>query len=101
MGGTRTTSIRSYNYFLDLSVTNAAYDLPNPHEFVDPDGTPFLSQSLLFAPDTGGAVYFSFDGVNDHGRVLLNETLQMDYRRQRRVWFRKATVDTALRFWAW
>lgn len=101
MAGTRTTSIRSYNYYLELTVANAAYDLPNPYEFVDPDGTPFLSNSVLFAADTGGDIYFSFDGVNDHGRVILNETLQMDYRRERRIWFRKATVNSTLRFWAW
>jgi hypothetical protein len=101
MAGTRTTSIRSYNYFLDVTVTNAAYVLANPNEFVDPDGTPFLSASLLFTSDGGGDIYFSFDGVNDHGRVKINETLQMDYRRQRRVWLRKATADVPCRFWAW
>lgn len=101
MGGTRTTSIRSYNYFLDVSITNAAYVLANPNEFVDPDGTPFLSSSLLFTSDAAADFYFSFNGVNDHGRVRGNETLQMDYRRERRVWFRKAVGDVPARFWAW
>jgi hypothetical protein len=101
MAGTRNTSVRTYNLFLDLTITNAVYDLPNPYEFVDPDGTPFLSTAILFAADSGGDVYFSFDGVNDHGRVVLNETLQMDHRRERRVWFRKRTDNATMRFWAW
>jgi len=102
MAGPGATSIRSYNYFLDTSIANTAYVVNAPHEFLDAElVTPFTSHSIMISSDGGGDLFFSFDGVNDHGRVRTGEALQQDYRRVRRIWFRKSGADVPTRFWAW
>lgn len=106
MAGPGNTSIRSYNYFFDGTITPTTYDPAAPLEFIDnntdPDlQTPFVSHSIMVSNDGGGDLFFSFDGVNDHGRVALNEALQQDFRRVRRIWLRAATAPVPARLWAW
>ena len=103
MPGTGNTSIKSYNFFLDSSIQGAGgYAENGPHDFVDTKlGIIFTSQTLIFSSDsTVAQMWFSFDGVNDHGMIDKGETLQMDFRRSRRIWFR-GTPGVPFRFWAY
>jgi hypothetical protein len=101
MAGTKNTSIRSYNFFRDSVVAApGTYAANGPYEFVDPDGTPFLSQTIQVINDTAAFLFFSFDGVNDHGKLLSNEPLTQDFRRVRKIWIR-GTAGSAYRLWAW
>jgi hypothetical protein len=101
MAGTGTTSIRCYNYFLDTAlVAPGTYVANGPNNFVDPDGTPFLSNTIQIVNDGATNLWFSFDGIADHGRVLPGEALTQDFRRERRIWFR-GTTGSAYRFWAY
>ena len=105
MAGTRETSIRSYNFFIESTVVAGGYN-SNGVEFVDvDDGTPFLSHTLIFAND--GATDLAFRFAPDpsgsgaaHGSVKAGETLQMDFQRKRRIYFDGA-VGLAFRFWSW
>lgn len=101
MAGTGKTSVRSYNFFLDTTIQAPGTYAANEHEFLDTASSMnFVSQALLFANDSANPVYFSFDGTNDHGRIKAGETLQMDFRKERKIWFR-GTAGDAIRFWAW
>ena len=106
MAGTNETSIRSYNFFLDTTIAGAGTYAENEHDFVDLDTgiTHFLSHTLIFSNDGGTDLFFRFQdpsiGGADHGRVGAGETLQMDFKRVRRIWFR-GTPGLAFRFWAW
>lgn len=106
MAGPGSTSVRSYNFYFDDSVANTTYDPAAPLEFIDsttdPDlETPFVSHSIMWSNDGAADLFFSFDGVNDHGRVRAGEALQQDYRRARRVWLRTAGAAIPTRLWAW
>lgn len=103
MPGTGDTSIRSYNFFLDTVIgTPGTYVNPaNEHNFIDIlDGTNFLSHSIQVVNDGVTDIWFSFDGVNDFGRVTPSQPLSQDFRRFRKIWFR-GTAGSAFRFWAW
>ena len=101
MPGTGITSIRSYNFFRDAAIlAPGTYAANGPFDFIDPDGTPFLSQTIQLINDSGGTLYFSFDGSNDHGKILAGEPLTQDFRRERRIWVR-GPVGSAYRFWAY
>jgi hypothetical protein len=99
--GTLDQSIRSYNFFLDTTIAGAGTYATNYYPYIDQnDGVPFLSHSIMLIIDGAADIYFSFDGVTDHGRVKPNQPISQDYRRNKAVWFR-GTAGTAFRFWAW
>jgi len=100
-GGTGTTSVRSYNFFLDSTIQGTgSYADNGPHDFEDPDGTNFVSHSLMWINDSGHDIWFSFNGTDDHGRVAAGEPLSQDFRHEKRIWFR-GTAGDPFRFWAW
>lgn len=105
MAGTGNTSIRSYNFFTETTIAGGGTYAENQFDFIDvDDGTPFLSNSMVFAND--GATDLSFritpdpGGGDPHGVIKAGETLQMDFKRARRV-FLAGTAGLAFRFWAW
>lgn len=105
MAGTGITSIRSYNFFSESTIAGSGSFAENVLEFVDvDDGTPFLSHSMIFSND--GATDFTFRFTADpgsgaaHGSVKAGETLQLDFKRVRRVYIAGAAA-LAFRFWAW
>lgn len=99
-GGTGTTSVRSYNFFLDGAIQAAGGYADNAHDFEDPDGTNFVSHSIMLINESGADIWFSFNGTDDHGRVAAGEPLSQDFRHHKKVWFR-GTVGSTFRFWAW
>lgn len=106
MAGTKETSIRSYNFFLDTTVQAAGGYVDNEYQFIDADDgtTNFVSHSMVFSNDGASDLFFRFEDPAlsgaDHGRVGAGETLQLDFKRERHIWFRGA-VGLAFRFWAW
>lgn len=106
MAGTKETSIRSYNFYVDTTIGGAtgAY-AENVLEFVDIDeGVPFISHTLIFSNDGATDLLFRFaadpGGGGPHGRVRAGETLQMDFKRVRRVYLSGAP-GLPYRFWSW
>ncbi len=100
MAGTKETSVRTYNYYAKTTITNGAYGAS--FEFVDQlDGTPFISHTLQWCNDGAVSIFFSFDGVTDHGEIFTGEKLTQDFRRQRRIWIRNGGANCPIRFWAW
>ena len=101
MAGTGNTSIRSYNFFLDGTIAASGLYTDNFHAFVDTgSGVIFQSQTIMLLNDSANDIWFSFDGVNDHGRVVTSEKFTQDFRRERQIWFRGTGADT-FRFWAY
>lgn len=102
MAGTGETSIRSYNFFLDTTIQGAGtYVLNGPHEFIDTaSGINFTSHTIQLLNDSGNPIWYSFDGVNDHGKVLASEKFTQDFRREKKIWFRGTGTDP-FRFWAY
>jgi len=102
MAGTGDTSIRTYNFHIDSVLAGAGTYVDNgPFEFIDEiDGTPFLCMTMQFVNDGAAEMFFSFDGINDHGRVIAGETLTQPFRRAKRIWLRGVAAN-AFRFWAW
>lgn len=107
MAGTGTSSIASYNFTLDTTVqATGDYD-SNEHDFInDFDGAfnvglNFQSHSIMLLNfSTTNDLFFSFDGVNDHGRVPADRQVTQDFRRVKKIWFR-GTVGEPFQFWAW
>ena len=102
MAGTRTTSICSYNFWRDSVLAGGGGYVDNgPYAFVDQvNATPFLSGAMHFVNDGATDLFWSFDGVNDMGRVAAGQQLPQLLRRERRIWFRGA-AGLAYRFWAY
>jgi hypothetical protein len=106
VAGTRETSIRSYNFYADGTIGGASgVYAENILEFIDVDDqTPFRSHTVLFSNDGATDLEFRFTaaepGASPHGRVRAGETLQMDFRREQRVYLQGAP-GLAYRFWAW
>jgi len=102
MAGTGTTSIRSYNFFIEPVVANVTFATSPDVTFVDTlSGTNFISQSIMFSNDGAADIQFSFDGTNLHGRVKGGEALQQDFRRAKRIYLKTTGAPVAIRFWAW
>jgi hypothetical protein len=73
-----------------VTVDDTAYPT-NPQVVVEFDGVPKLTR-VSGTPD----VLFSFDGTNDHGRLVVTTIPQQTTRKAyRRVWLRLATAGTA------
>lgn len=105
MAGTKETSIRSYNFFADGTIAGTGAYAENVLVFVDVDDqTPFRSHTLIFSNDGGTDMTFRFTpdpgGGAPHGRIAAGETLQMDFRREQRIYLAGAP-GLAYRFWAW
>ena len=103
MPGTGDTSVRSYNFFLDTTLAGGGTYGENEHDLVDAGSSPqliFTSKTLQWGNDAANDIFFSFDGVNDHGRLIAGEKLTQDFRRVKKIWFR-GTGGDAFRFWAW
>jgi hypothetical protein len=105
MTGTGDTSVRSYNFFLfrttGTELLAGTYATNGEFKFIDdPSGINFTSHSIMISNDDSEDIFFSFDGVNDHGVVLSGEALQQDWRRAKTIWFR-SDKDVEMRFWAW
>lgn len=104
MAGPGNTSIRSYNFFVDSTITAGGY-AANQHNFVDVDDqTPFLSHSILIVNDGAAALTFRFSpdpgGGAPHGQVDVNEQVQLDFKRARQIFVTGGTGE-AYRIWAW
>jgi len=105
MAGTRESSIRSYNFFVDSTIQGGGTYAENKHEFVDvDDDTPFLSHSITIVNDSVNDISFRFTadpgGGPAHGLVTQNETLQLDFKRARRIYL-SGTAGSEFRLWAW
>jgi hypothetical protein len=105
MAGTSGTSVRSYNFFVDSTIQGGGTYAENAHEFIDVDDqTPFLSHSILIVNDGGSDITFRFSadpgGGAAHGLVEANETLQLDFKRAKRIYLAGA-AGVAFRLWAW
>ena len=106
MAGTKETSIRSYNFYVDTTLAGTGLYAENVLELVDVDDqTPFLAHTILFSNDGATDMLFRFSAdptgsAAAHGRVRAGETLQMDFKRVRRVYLQGA-AGLAFRFWAW
>ncbi len=102
MAGTGETSIKSYNFFLDTTVQAAGTYAANEHDFVDdPSGVIFTSHTIQILNDSlTDDMFFSFDGVTDHGHVLIAEKFTQDFRRAKKIWFR-GTTGESFRFHAY
>jgi len=105
MAGTQETSIRSYNFYFDGTIAGGGTYAENVLEFVDvDDGTPFVSHTLIFSNDGATDLLFRFTadpgGASEHGRIMAGETLQMDFKRVRRVYL-SGTPGLAVSFWSW
>ena len=105
MAGTGNTSIRSYNFFFDGTIAGGGAYAENVLEFIDiDDQTPFVSHTIIFSNDGATDLLFRFTadpgGAAEHGRIQAGETLQMDFKRVRRVYLSGAAGLT-VRFWAW
>lgn len=101
-GGTGTTSVRSYRFFLDGTIAaTGLYATNGPFAFDDADGTNFVSNVIELHNDTTNHdMWFSFDGVNDHGRVAKTEDSQQLFRHEKAIWIRGTTGDK-FRLSAW
>lgn len=105
MSGTGETSIRSYTFFADTVLAGGGNYAENQFDFIDMDGAgPFISHSILIANDGGSNLSFRFSADPGsgpaHGRVEAGETLQMDFKRARRI-FLSGTAGLTFRLWAW
>ena len=109
MAGTGNTSIRSYNFFSSGAIVGAASTgtfAENQHDFIDvDDGTLFLSKSLIISNDGSVDIQFRFSAdpgtAAAHGVVKSTETLQLDFKRSRRVFLSGVKTGSAFRLWAW
>lgn len=109
MAGTGNSSIRSYNYYASGSLTGAGATGTygeNQFDFVDVDDqTPFLSHSIIISNEGGGIISYRFTpdpgGGAAHGTVLVNETLQLDFKRARRIYLSGTVAGSDFRLWAW
>lgn len=106
MPGANVHSIISYNFHLDTVLAGGGGYADNEHDFVNSmdgafnDGIIFQSQSIMFFNHSGSDIFFSFDGVNDHGRVPSLLSITQDYRRVKKIWLRGG-AGLAYQFWAW
>jgi hypothetical protein len=102
VGGTGNTSIRTYHFHRDTTLAGGGgYADNGPYNFIDEiDQTPFISINLQFINAGAADMFFSFDGVNDHGRFIPGQDLTQSLRREKRVWLR-GVAGQAYRFWAW
>lgn len=102
MAGTGSTSVRSYHFHRDTTLAApGTYAANGPYAFIDEiDSTPFLSQVIQIYNDGAADMFFSFDGTNDHGRVLAGEVVTQTFRYERRIWLR-GTTGEPYRFYAW
>jgi hypothetical protein len=106
MAGTRNTSIKSYDFYRDSTlgasaVTTTFIDVR--HEFVDDlDGGAFLSYAVMVANDHATSdIFFSWDGVNVHGRVTPGTNASFENKRKRKIYLRGAAGGEGYRLWAW
>lgn len=61
MAGTGDTSIKSYRFFLDITLAGGGTYAENAHQFIDDDsGDPFRSYTVQFANDGGSDLLFRF-----------------------------------------
>jgi hypothetical protein len=102
MGGTGNTSIRTYHFHRDTTLAGGGGYVDNgPYNFIDEiDQTPFLSICIQIINGGAAEMFFSFDGVNDHGRVVAGQDLTQQFRREKRIWLR-GTAGNAYRLWSW
>ena len=102
VGGTGNTSIRTYHFHRDTVVAGVGTYADNgPYTFIDEiDQTPFLSICIQIVNSGAADMFFSFDGTNDHGRVLAGQDLTQQFRRERKIWLR-GVAGNAYRHWSW
>lgn len=101
--GTGQTSVRTYHFHRDTTLAGGGgYADNGPYPFIDEIDTAlnFTSHTLQFFNDGAADLFYSFDGVNDAGRVLAGENYTQPYRREKRIWFR-GTAGQPYRFYAW
>lgn len=106
----RESSICTRVFYLNQAtqVLPAAY-AGSPLTFVDqvtgkPDTGGFRSKAFRIINDEGGgggSIFFSFDGINDHGEVKAGESLIFDEFRAQAIFLRGAAGGEDYRFWAW
>lgn len=71
-------------------------------EFLDPDGTGFVSVGIIVVNDHGtNWIQFSFDGVNVHGTVNKQDTIEEIFQRQRVIWFRGQAGGEPYKLFVW
>jgi len=109
VSGTKETSIRSYNFFKEGVIVGAAATGTygeNLIEFIDvDDSTQFLSHSIIISNEGAADILFRFSadpgGGAPHGIVRASETLQLDFKRERRIYLSGLVAGSGYRVWAW
>jgi len=102
VGGTGNTSIRTYHFHRDTVLAGAGTYVDNgPYNFIDEiDQTPFISICVQVINTGAADMFFSFDGVNDHGRVVPGQDLTQQLRREKRIWLR-GVAGNAYKLYSW
>jgi len=102
MAGTRNTSVRSYDLYVESTVVDNTF-ASTQIDFIDmTDSTPFLSQGIIIAnDDLANYIEFSFDGTTVAGKALAGNIITFDFRRARKIYLRSAAGGEAFRVFAW
>jgi hypothetical protein len=106
MAGTGNSSVRSYDFYRDSTLgapalTTAFVDVGLT--FTDDlSQTEFLSFAVMLANDhTTSDIFFSWDGVNVHGRVTPGTNVSFEHKRKRQIYLRGTAGGETYRLWAW
>jgi len=82
-------------FFDEISISNTGY-LNVPSGIFD-----FSATNMMIRVDEGSLVEFSFNGIDRHGILKLEDQFAAwDNLHQSRIWF-KAPAAAKLRVWAW
>ena len=105
MGSYSDSSVCSYTFYLNgtthpLLATYAA----DATLFIDQVLVPtrqFRSKGILFANDSAESIFFSSDGITDHGEIKPSEVIILDNIVKNEIYIRGNSAGLAYRFWAW
>ena len=105
MAGTSNTSIKSYDFYRDSTLGATALTTnfsAVAYTFADDiSGAEFLSFAVMLANDGGSDIFFSWDGINVHGRVSPGTNVSFEHKRKRKIFLRGAVGGETYRLWAW
>lgn len=86
------------DFFVEQASTNAFVKI----DFKDAKGQVFTSGAIQLVAATQ-AMQYSFDGVNQHGRLAAGESINFIGRLRRAIWIKSHVADTpgTMRVHAW
>ena len=59
----------------------------------------FTSQLTVLTNDDATSIFFSMDGIRDHGEIKAGETIQFDFLRIQSMWLRGEVGGESYRLW--